>query len=311
MVRALGIAPARPFLAARERFDRTLRDGNEATRAPALLRLARLRPVPRDIRVFTPPGRPDVRFVNGSSGVTQWTFWLGMDEVARLGSGPRVWEALCANAREIVEIGANIGFYTVPGGAAAKGTYRAYEPHPESAAALRANLLENGAANVEVHQVAVVPDSGGPVQLAIPPSDTVTPGGASLVPEFRVGSTVSVQGVPVADVLGSCDLLKLDVEGLEAALFRAGWDALVRLRPTIMVEVHDTNRELRSLLPQLLAETDASVFAMRRASLVPVPNELMGDGVLFDSFGTWDYLLVPRDRRDGVDRLPLQREAAR
>jgi FkbM family methyltransferase len=296
VVGTVSVAPATLLERARRRYDEALRT-DPAARPSNLLRVARLRPVPASVRSFNPPGRPDVRFVNGASGVTQWTYWLGMDEVARLGAGPRVWEALCARAREVVEIGANIGFYTVPGGRAAQGSYRAYEPHPESAAILRANLAENGMTNVDVHEAAVVAGPAGFVDLAVPPSfDAATPGNATLVPEFSGGSVVRVQGVPITDVLGACDLVKLDVEGLEAALFEAAWDDLVRLGPAVMVEVHDVNQPLRRLLPSLVSATAARVYAMRRATLVPIPEEALGSGPLFDRYGTWDYLLVPDAR---------------
>jgi FkbM family methyltransferase len=304
--------PSAPLLAFRRRYDEILRTVDPAARPPALLRLARLRPVPQSVRSFTPPGRPDIRFVNGASGVTQWTYWLGMDDVARLGAGPRVWEALCAGAADVVEIGANIGFYTVPGAKAATGRYRAYEPHPESATVLRANLAENGLAEVEVHEAAVVAGAAGPVDLTVPPAfDSATPGNATLVPEFSGGSVVQVQGVPMAEALGSCDLLKLDVEGLEAALFESAWAELVRLRPAIMVEVHDVNRELRALLPRLLDEMGAAAYAMRRASLVAVPNSEMGAGPLFERYGTWDYLVVPAGREAMVAGLGIDTQATR
>ncbi|MBV8387235.1 MAG: FkbM family methyltransferase, partial [Acidimicrobiia bacterium] len=231
--------------------------------------------------------------------------------VARLGAGPRVWEALCARAAEVVEIGANIGFYTVPGAKVAGGVYRAYEPHPESASLLRANLAENGLDNVDVHEAAVVAGSEDFVDLTIPPAfDGATPGNATLVPEFSGGSVVRVAAEPMAAALGGCDLLKLDVEGLEAALFEAAWNDLVRLRPAIMVEVHDVNEQLRALLPGLVEASGGRAYAMRRASLASVRTEELGRGPLFERYGTWDYLLVPSGREHMVDALDIDTGAA-
>ncbi|MBV8237120.1 MAG: FkbM family methyltransferase [Acidimicrobiia bacterium] len=304
-------APLGLFAGARRRYDERLRR-DPASRPPLLLRLARLRPVPPAVDAFSPPGRPDVRFVSRTAGVTQWTYWLGMEEVARLGAGTRVWEALCAGADEVVEIGANIGFYTVPGGRAARGAYRAYEPHPESAAVLRANLAENGLTAVDVQEAAVVAGPAREVELAVPPAfDGATPGNATLAPEFSGGSVVPVQGVPVNDVLGAADLLKLDVEGLEAPLLEAAWDELVRLRPAIMIEVHDVNRPLRALLPALLRATEARAYAMRQASLVAVADEGLGTGALFDRYRTWDYLLVPDARRALVTGVRIAERVTR
>jgi FkbM family methyltransferase len=295
--------PLAPLLRARRRYDRTLRKKNPEASVPLSLRLARLRQVPPGVRSFTPPGRTDVRFVNTESLTTQWIYWLGMDEVERHGAGARLWEALCARSSNIVEIGANLGSYTVCGGKVAPGTYRAIEPHPRSAAALRANLAENGIKRVDVIEAAVVPEGWGEsVRLYVPTGyDQATPGGATLVAEHD--ASIEVGAIPIETAIAGCDLLKLDVESFEPVLLGAAWPTLVRLRPILMVEVHDVNVALRAVLPQLMSKVDGRAFAMRRRTLAPIDAEAFTRGQLYDSFGTWDYLIVPSDRSPVIDHL--------
>lgn len=313
LVSALNHTPARPFLAVRDRFDRRLQQGHEGATPPALLRLARVRQVPASITTFHPPGRPDVEMVNVESLATRAIFWMGLDYQGRHGAGPRLWEALCAQASEVVEVGANIGFFTLTGGAVARGTYTAYEPHPRSAAVLRANIERSGITDVQVREAAVVPDGGQPtIELVAPTGyDGGTPSSAmvrnspleSILISERSSEVFRVDAVPVSQVLGNCDLLKLDIEGLEAELITAAWDRLVSLAPVIMVEVHDASSDLRALLPDLLAATDGTAYAMRRASLVPVEAGDFVAGGLMRAYGTWDYLVVPRVRAAVVDGL--------
>jgi FkbM family methyltransferase len=300
MVRSMPLAP---FLRSRRRYDRALREGDPEAGPPLLLRLARLREIPAGVRSFTPPGRPDVRFVNIESLTTQWIYWLGMDWVDRHGSGARLWGALCERSKAIVEIGANLGFFTICGGKVAPGSYRAFEPHPRSAAAMRANLAENGVDRVEVIEAAIVPDGwGATINLYVPPGNgDSTPGSATLVAEHD--ASIEVPAVPIGAALAACDLLKLDVESFEPVLLAAAWPTLVRLQPTLMVEVHDVNVALRGLLPQLIASVDGRAFAMRRSTLTPVNADAFARGHLYETFGTWDFLIVPRHRAATVDAL--------
>jgi tRNA1(Val) A37 N6-methylase TrmN6 len=60
-----------------------------------------------------------------------------------------VWEMLCSTAKCIVEVGANVGLFTVSGGLATRGSYVAVEPVPEIADLLNRNIARNGLAAQE------------------------------------------------------------------------------------------------------------------------------------------------------------------
>lgn len=301
--RALNGMPDRPFLAARRRYARELL-ANHSARPPALLRMAAFRKrIPSSVQTFELLGRPDLKMANVESIGTQVIFWTGDHWVSQHAAGQALWERLCQRAHNVVELGANVGYYTIAGGSMALGAYRAYEPHPRSCAALRTNLALNGIDRVTVVEAAAVPDPAlVDVELVCPtgtdhaaPSGAMVKGSAFDLEEGRGTETLLVAAVPFAAAIQGCDLVKIDVEGLEATLITSSWDELVAAKPAVMIEVHSKNLELRGLMPRLLADLDAVAYAMGGAHLVPVSPGMLADGPL-GSCHTWDFLIVPAHR---------------
>jgi FkbM family methyltransferase len=146
--------------------------------------------------------------------------------------------SLLGQADVFVDVGANIGLYTIL--AATRGVWTlAVEPLPENLSYLTANVLLNRLQNVEVFPVAV---SDRPGVLPLFGGDT----GASLV-EGWAGSGAGFQtavAISTLDVLlgarfdGKRVLVKIDVEGAEAGTL-AGAARLLRQKPapTWLVEV--------------------------------------------------------------------------
>lgn len=311
----LNWAPDRPFLLARQRYERRLAHSVSA-RPSVLLRMAAFRKrIPPSMPSFELLGRPDLVMANVDRAVdsigTRVVFWTGDYWVSQHGAGMAVWEELCRRATRIVELGANVGYYTIAGGAAAGGDYTAYEPHPRSCAALRANLELNGTARVTVVEAAVVPDaSTSAVELVCSTGhDRGTPSGAMVKgasPHLQgahlESESIMVDAVGFEAAVADSDLVKIDVEGLEAKLILSAWTQLTELKPTVMVEIHTYNQELRSLVPDLMRDLDAEVYAMRRDHLVPVRADVWRGGPL-EATRTWDYLIVPSCRASLVEGL--------
>jgi FkbM family methyltransferase len=312
---ALNGAPDRPFLIARRRYERRLANSGSA-RPSVLLRLAAFRKrIPPSMQNFALLGRPDLKMANVDSAIdsigTRVVFWTGDHWVSQRGAGMAIWEKLCRRAKRIVELGANVGYYTIAGGAAASGEYTAYEPHPRSCAALRSNLELNGLRQVSVVEAAAVPEATtSSVELVCSTGhDRGTPSGAMVrgsAPESsdgdRANESLMVDAVPFGTAITGSDLVKIDVEGLEVQLFLSAWAQLTHLRPVVMVEVHTYNRALRSLIPELMRDLDAAVYAMRRDHLVPV-GEVVWQGGSLEAFHTWDFLIVPSCRASFIDGL--------
>lgn len=310
--RVFNAGPDSPFMTARRRHGQHLQARGSAD-PPALLRLAAFRRrIPASVETFEVLGRPDLRMVGVESIGTQVVFWTGHEWVARHGAGLEIWERLCERSATIAEFGANVGFYAIAGGSAARGSYTAYEPHPDSCAALRQNLALNGLHDVEVVEAAVVPPPApATVDLICPTgTDRVTPSGATVrgssfdtAEALRDSATVVVRAVPFDTAVEGADLVKIDVEGLEAKLLTSAWEQLRASKPVIMVEIHDSNTDLRALIPRLMDDLDATAYAMHRDHLVPVARDSLERGQLRHTCKTWDFLIVPSERAPIVDGL--------
>lgn len=228
-----------------ERFAATrLRRGHVLRSASvAVLRMAnRLSPgLPASVKEIRPLDMPELRFAPSDSMVMESVYWYGA--CGYEGILGEVWKALCARSNSILEIGGNVGLFTVIGGMRCSGRYTVVEPLPSVAAMLRENLRRNRIQNVEVLGAAAVP-SGEPsmVEISIPDERREMPVGAHLLADVEISgrsesSVLHVQGLPIRSLIEGRDLVKIDAEGIEARLIGAAEDIIARDKPTIVVEV--------------------------------------------------------------------------
>jgi len=289
----LGLVPVRLLVPLRGRFV-AARPGTRRRRAlGAVLEVVRHRGIPSAAQTFVLPDRPSVHFVRADSLVLQRAYWMGTE-----GWEPELaawWPVLCREAAGVLELGANVGYYTVQGALAAPATpYRAVEPHPETAAVLRRNLALNHCTHVEVVEGAAVPtDGAGRVQLLVPDADHfATPAGALIAGRSeiqRAGAVaMSVRSVPVGSLMDGVDLVKLDVEGQEHELLRALWPCLMEHRPTLCIELLRDTPKLRGLLIELCEQAGYTILAPSRDGLRAIPLDRLRRVAL-------DEFLVTRD----------------
>lgn len=115
----------------------------------------------------------------------------------------------------VVDVGANVGAFSVLAAKAGADVIHAFEPHPGNRARLEHHLAINDVADrVVVHPEAVGEKTGDTVWI------TGSGGGAHVADE----GTVTVQTVSLADVLaevGPVDFLKHDAEGAEWQTFQS------------------------------------------------------------------------------------------
>jgi FkbM family methyltransferase len=146
-----------------------------------------------------------------------------------------------------VDAGANIGAHTL---ALARlvgesGAVVAFEPQRIPFQALCANLALNSIANVIAHQAAL---GEAPGAVVVPPIDYRKPGNFGGV---ALGGHEKGERVPVVTIdglgLGACRLLKVDVEGMEAAVLRGARTTIERHHPVLYVE-NDRNESAAPLL---------------------------------------------------------------
>lgn len=142
----------------------------------------------------------------------------------------------------VVEVGANIGYYTLLMAALLenRGTIHAFEPRPEVAEYLRRNAERNNLRNVRLNQVALTSEDGV-AKLFIPANRAWT--NASLIKGFTIqAEAISVPTSRLDTYFGEnprsrVDLIKLDAEGTEISVLEGSGDLLANQLPDIIVEV--------------------------------------------------------------------------
>jgi FkbM family methyltransferase len=156
----------------------------------------------------------------------------------------RVGVALSSPGDQIVDVGANLGNHAVYWGLAGR-TVTAFEPNRDVAEILQRNVERNGVASAVDVRVAALGEARGhatPRQLQVANVGTVV---------FDVGvGDVPVYPLDEMDV-PRVAVLKIDVEGHEAAVLRGADNTLRRFRPFVIVEAGDGDEETRALLAGL------------------------------------------------------------
>jgi FkbM family methyltransferase len=264
-----------------------------------LLRALREGGIPRDVHTFPLADDPDVRFVAAESLVLAQLYWYGEQ-----GWEPELlpwWRRFCRRSQSVLELGANVGYFTVQAGRAAPtARYVAVEPHPFSVEICRANLALNRVSSVELIHAAAVPVPGGSAtQLLVPADQLATPTVAFLSPDTElpadmarsVRDIIDVPAVDVRRLVEGTDLIKLDVEGQEHALLAASRDYLSEQRPTLFVEVLAGTARLRALLAGLCSDDGYRCYAVTRAELVELAPAELATVRLEERFGGHDVIL--------------------
>ena len=187
--------------------------------------------------------------------------------------------ALCrvaAPGSTAIDVGANVGVFTVPLAFAVgrDGRVFAFEPAPHTAARLRANVGRNGLANVEVFECALGRDAG-PMTLRLGADEAYN---AIVGLEPDSGPTVQVErldavwsrsdGPPVS-------VLKIDVEGGELGVLEGARGLLEAMRPVVLLEAADP--------------ADLDTLSRWLEPLGYVRRTQAG-------FQTWNHLFVPTTR---------------
>ncbi len=202
-----------------------------------------------------------------------------------------------------VDVGANVGFYTVEIARRLSGTGRVYafEPHPKLIELLRRNAFVNGLAPVVSDFPFALSDHNGPADLQYPLGHLG--GGQVSAPGQIAGHAVAGHSVvrselkKLDDVLGRdfrCDLVKIDVEGHELNVLE-GMREIVGNSPRIKIL-------FEKLVPKIGNETDLEqYFAAQGFALYAVGADAslaeLAEGGLRDWGGY--ALAAPRGVIDG------------
>lgn len=139
-----------------------------------------------------------------------------------------------------IDVGANVGVHTVRLAklAGAQGEVIAIEPNEEAARRAVSNLALNRVTNARVMHAAATDQAGGYVELFRPASRDTNRARASLLPhDYLTGSVAKVPTVSIDDICpGPVALIKIDVEGHEAAVVAGATTTIDRYSPCIIFE---------------------------------------------------------------------------
>jgi FkbM family methyltransferase len=176
------------------------------------------------------------------SGTEKWTLWTGVySEWEEL----ECFLALVEPGASVLDVGANMGFFTVAVGHRLNGTGKvlAIEPMPQNLTALRKNVAVNHLKNVEIVACGVNKEPG---ELQMDISPTATTGNAAVKWTDDMPFQVVTETVPVHRLddlmaqhgLDKVDLLKIDIEGFEWFAFQGAPTLLAERRPVILMELN-------------------------------------------------------------------------
>jgi FkbM family methyltransferase len=155
------------------------------------------------------------------------------------------WSRLAPKAEIVFDVGANAGIYSIAALAAnSRAEVHAFEPTPEIAERLRETVALNGFKTLHVQQMAVAEHSGKATLVRCRGSEGDANDGMNYihtreVPGGELVNTVSLDAYCDANGIERVDLLKMDIQGSEAAALR-GAARLLRERRigTVFIELN-------------------------------------------------------------------------
>jgi FkbM family methyltransferase len=169
-----------------------------------------------------------------------------------------LWRQMVKPGDVVIEAGANIGAHTVPLAqlVGPAGAVYAFEPQRMVFQMLCANLALNALPNVHARQAALGAAAGS---IVVPPLDYDRPGNFG---GLSLGRHAQGESVPVLTIDGlelpRVDLIKVDVEGMEADVLRGAQATIARHKPILYVE--NDREEKSAALIELIAALGYRMF---------------------------------------------------
>ena len=255
-------------------------------------------PTVGDVPLDLPDGRRIVLVSDGYDSLASRVAWSGMD-----GFEPeslRLFLHLLDSSKTVIDVGAHIGLYALMASTDRPDvTTIAFEPVPRNLQYLRRNVARNHTPDLRV-EAAAVGDHDGTITLYIPET-TRLPATASIVESNsaeKVGTEVPIVSLDhyvTTHDISSVDLIKLDVEGAEAAVLRGAAEIIRMHRPAIICEILHGVGDTEAATA-VFDDADYRFFLVTDDGLVE-HDALVGD----PSYYYKNYLLIAADQV--ADRL--------
>jgi len=215
---------------------------------------------------------------------------------------PLLLQTLLADGDTFLDVGANIGMWTLP---AAKlvgpaGHVLAFEPAPRMAGALRKSAWANRFRQIRVFEVALS-NRAGEADFSVEMENS---GGSRLghMPDDprRTFSGHRVKVTTLDDVVGAeglkaVALIKIDVEGFEAEVLQGATRTLTELRPALYFEIGHEPQEKRRIIGDLLRGSGYDLVGMVcHNGVIEATLEDYVDGRgLFEELGMGNLFALP------------------
>jgi FkbM family methyltransferase len=231
---------------------------------------------------FIPPAPASfvAQLPGGARIALQYRETLGLTTLIHGGFEVAETRRLCAGARSgtcVIDVGANVGIFTVSLGSAlrTKGTVWACEPLPSNVERLQENLRLNDLNNVDVHPLALGNRKG---EVTFHLSDDPAFHSIVAVAQRRdSGRTVTVKMDRLDNIwheagCPAVSLIKIDVEGAELQVLEGAQELIATNRPELMLEANTP------------AHLDALAGWLKPRGYSPCQP---------DGFMSWNYLFTP------------------
>ena len=146
-------------------------------------------------------------------------------------------QALIIPNSTIIDVGANVGFYTLKFSqwVLGDGKVIAIEPEPKNCSALRRAILKKHLLNVEVLQVAAA-ESEGELFLSLNP---LNPADHKLAAKGISIKAVTIDGLLEKRGWPHVSLIKIDVQGAEPRTLLGAQKTISRFHPAIFIEIDE------------------------------------------------------------------------
>lgn len=209
----------------------------------------------------------------------------------------RLYQAVAARSKTILDIGANIGLTTLLFAELAESVH-AFEPSAMSYDHMVANLERARCDNVAPHRFGLG-DADFETTLTYAPSNR-SGGFVSNLTQVGAGHEVesisirTLDGVVHEHEITSIDFIKIDVEGFESHVLRGGQETLKAHRPRVVMELNHwtLNAFQRTSVPDFfdfLTSVFPVLFAIDGSSYLDLHDQDQRYRVMHDHIVHWRY----------------------
>lgn len=199
-------------------------------------------PVTGIVKLTLPGDEELYLFSEGDDGISTKIFWKGLGGYE--GKSEFLFYALAKRSQNIIDIGANIGFYSLIAAAANRNSrVYSFEPAEDVYCRLLKHIEINGSRNI-TPEAMVVSNNSNPIKFYVPEGKGI---GLALAASTKKGWVTKTREVVMSSIsldeyknrggVGKIDLIKMDCEFHEKEVLEGMQDILKNDRPDILMEV--------------------------------------------------------------------------